>query len=169
MLIEQNVKLELFEIKFVENPMNKRGKFVAYEFKMYWPLQSAFFNEKWPTHSEKDLTVVWGTSPQVTYFAKENRLSFKNEIENLIKEHLPEGFLMQHVTRYRLTISSYNTPRIDRNWCIYFYATRFDSDNPRMRHIIDGDSIAVTSDFMNRILALIPDKVARKFTQEQKQ
>lgn len=161
MLIEQNIKLELTRIDFVENPMNEKGKFIAYQFNMYWPLQSAFFNEKWPTYQDKDLTVVWGSSPSVTYYTKEDRKMFQNAILDMIKTELPAGFTIDSVKSYRLGISGYDTPRNNRKWAIWYSASYYESGS-RVYRAIDG-SVNVDSNFMSRMIALIPEKVSGKF------
>lgn len=162
MLIEQNIKLELTRIDFVENPMNERGKFIAYGFDMYWPLQSAFFNEKWPTHADKDLTVVWGRSPSITYYTKENRKIFQDEVLNKIKEELPQGFTLDNVKSYRLGIDGYDSPRDDRKWAIWYSASYFEKGS-RLCHSIDTYPVKVDNNFMSRLISLIPEKITSKF------
>lgn len=162
MLIEQNIKLELTNINFVENPINERGKFIAYNFRMYWPLESAFFNEKWPTHQDKDLTVAWGRTPDITYYTKENRKIFQDQVLNKIKAELPEGFTIDNVTSYKLGISGYDSPRDDRKWAIW-YSARYFEKGSRLCHSIDSYPVKVDNNFMSRLIALIPEKVKGKF------
>ena len=166
MFITQEIRLELQEIDFVENPMSERGKFISYGFRMDWPLASAFFNEEWPKRSEEYLTVVWGGSPEITYYAKESRKSFQSIIEKKISEALPVGFMMKDVTRYKLRICDFSKPKNDRQWAICYDARYQDKNNNTISHIISGARISVDSNFMSRIIALIPEKVQGKFKQE---
>jgi len=162
MLIEQNIKLELVRIEFVENPMNERGKFISYQFNAYWPLSSAFFNEKWPTNQDKDLTVVWGGSPTINYYTREGRKIFQDEVLGRIKNELPKGFTIDNVISYKVGINGYDSPRDDRKWAIW-YSARYFEKGSRICHSIDSFPVEVDGDFMNRLIALIPEKVKGKF------
>jgi len=161
MIIKQEVKLELERIDFVENPSNMRGQFIAYQFNMFWPLSSAFFNERWPLHSEKDMTVVWGSSPKITYYCKDNNKKFKNIVENKVKVDLLKDTKWQNL-QYRLAFG-FDSSQDDRPWCIYYSAEKYKRDGTKKtRSVIDG-VIHLDKEFMSSVVSLIPKKINSMF------
>lgn len=168
MLITQEVKLELTKIDFVENPYpDYRGKFISYNFNMYWPLSAHFFNEKWPTSSDNDVTTVWGNSPRISYYTKHNIKLFKNIILEKIKTSLPNGFSIDNVKTYHLGFIGYDSPRDNRPWAIWYSARRWDTQEKRLEHILECRCIPIDKDFMDKLIALVPDKIGNKFTIQQ--
>lgn len=165
MLITQEIKLELDRIDFVENPMNERGKFIAYQFRMYWPLESAFFNEKWPTSADNDLTVVWGSSPEITYYAKDNIKQFKTAILEKIKENLPDNDLT--IDTYRLAWTGASKMG-NRDWSIWYTASKRSRIGMAVVDKKVESHVPLNKDFMARLISLIPEKVKGKFEPKEK-
>ena len=162
MIINRNIQLELQRIDVVENPINERGKFVAYSFRLHWPLDSAFLNDEWPKHNEESLTVHWGSSPNMTYYSKENRLVFEKLVKEKIQDNITDKFSISDVTKYQICISDYSTKINDRSWCIMYDARQCDRRNRNLTHHISGERIFIDKEFMDKIIDLMPSKIINK-------
>lgn len=161
MIITQEIKLELNRIDFVENPMNYKGNFISYQFNMYYPSEYAFFNESgYLLSKDNDITVIWGRSPCITYYTKENIKTFKQELLRLIKEELPEGYW--EIRNYHLAWTGASN-RGDRDWQLFYMANKFSRKGCQVFNEKLESRIILNKNFMSRLIALIPEKLKSKF------
>jgi hypothetical protein len=160
MLLERAIRLELDKIEIVENPITMRGKFVAYRFKTIWPLESAFLNDKWPMSREDYTTVVWGNSPEITYYSKEARKIFEKKLQCGIENSLPNGFTKNNVTCIKMIIASYDSKFENRPWCLAYHAERYVRTPHRLTMNFHG-RVDLENDFVNEIKSYIPEKITQ--------
>jgi len=155
MIIEKAVQLELEAIEIRENPINQKGKYVCYQFRMSYPSSYHFFKAH-KTVDAENFSIIWGTSPTIEYLDKGHK-AFGALILPKIIADLPTGFKKEHIGNWRLAIGDYTSPVDDRKWVISYSAATY-NDKDRVRRLCER-SISLDANFMSRLIAALPVEI----------
>lgn len=155
MIINKEIQLELQRIDIQENPVNHKGNYACYQFAMSYPSEYYFFKKPENT-IDKDFSVMWGRSPQITFYTKQYK-DWRKLVEDKIKTDLPAGFnFVQHVTHWHLAIANYDKTQENRPWAIYYSAETY-YNQERVKQSCERH-IPVAADFMLIITSKLPLK-----------
>ena len=155
MIIEKVIQLELEMVEIRENPMNQRGKYVCYRFRMSYPSSYHFFKVS-KTFEAKDFSIIWGSSPTIEFLDKGHK-EFSATILPKIIADLPPSFTKDHIGDWRLAISNYSSPVDNRPWGIFYSATTY-NDQDRVSKRCERH-IPLDADFMSLIFAGLPIEI----------
>lgn len=162
MIINKMISLELERIEIVENPINQKGKYLCYQFRMTSPSEYSIFEPA--RFRDKSFSVVWGRSPTITFYHKDYK-SIEKMLWGLVFDDLPIDFPKDKnlFSSVNLQISSWDSYPSDRPWALYYHAKSYGKNGVST---CLQRSIQMNKNTMSRILALIPDVLTQEASHE---
>jgi len=151
MIFSRNVKFELSGISIVENPINERGKYIRYSFRMFQPFWASFIKK----YDNKNISIIWSNDTGIDSYTQEGRKELEIDIKKMIAEHMPDLFTIDNLISWRLS-TTHDSPRNDRKWMLSYSCRNYDRKTKGIHHTYDGWIESVDQDFINKLIHDIP-------------
>jgi len=160
MIIKKEIELELEKISIDKDPINEKGKFINFSFRMTHPHESSFFKKR--TVKSDDFSVIWGQHPNITFYQK-NYKPFEKQMLALIKENLPDGLILDDLEWWHLQILDYTSPKDDRKWgvCYRVKSAAAHKDGHHI-YLVGEGCFPVSSNTMSRLFAELHETFAKE-------